>query len=352
MKQIVCIERFVFGHYDAKAQDGKEEKRPYARIYGLDGSNRKVVALAYGSTAKSLDREIDALLPEGQDVSDARLFVEMTGEVVKPESQPDKGRKRDPYFKVRSFSLPTGPALENRIMRHAAARASLRAREAAEKGDFEAAFAHLDSLARAIAAPVVNEEATANILNRGVEPTAAELAAQEAPTTDQTAEDDTPKQEAASVQADRGEASNAPVDEASEDPESAVASELSVDRAFGDDEDSPEAAAAVELGLNTADKPALSTDEKQASDKPEAAQSDPFAPAPRKRSASPAGSNALAPGNRTAAHAGRSQAPAAPRKAEEPSAPAEPKAQKPAAPKRPFPAIGGGSPFGGFGVPR
>lgn len=156
MRTIVEVEDFKFGHFE---REGTE--KPYARIGGRDAKGRWLSAVAFDAKAEALNREMENLTPEGQDISAMRLAVELTGEFRdgKPRRRADGTQVRSRSFFVASYHVLTGPALELTRLRRDAVDVMSRAADAAASNDHRAAYEALHGfIARMTGRPAPAEE--------------------------------------------------------------------------------------------------------------------------------------------------------------------------------------------------
>ena len=112
MKSIIEITRM---------DSGATERGPWVRLWGLGrGGKALPPAVAFGDKAAALKSELDAIVPEGEEIASRRLLVELIGDYregkpivrngqpVMRDGQPVRSRS----FYVEKFKILTGPTLE------------------------------------------------------------------------------------------------------------------------------------------------------------------------------------------------------------------------------------------------
>jgi hypothetical protein len=346
MKTIIKIENYHPHTFTYTKGDRNGQEDLMLFVVGRDLSGRFERARIFSDDARTLEAHVEKSTPEGHDVSDARIFVELTGDleygkqVVKngvPQTRGDGSPLRERYIKVRpgGVRVLSGPALEWQMLRHEAAQVMVKAHALAEGGNFEEAYHALEGLLSRVVPPEVDVDHDLDVKH---EPAAEpEAKAPEAPA---SAEAEVGTENNGAVEGvDTSVDEEAPVveeevasePETPEAPEAAASEDVPEDVPDGDAATPPEEkgetpAAGQDTVILSAEETKKAAEE--AAQKAAEAQAKPVAPATTVRPAAPAGVSrpGAAPVQRPGAPAGLARPGAAPaqRPATGPAAPARP----------------------------
>lgn len=214
-----------------------ENETPFASLYGETASGAKIKAMFWGRKAEVVAREIDNLVPEGVELRDVKLPIEVFGREKMGRPNPKKpGSTAQPYIDVDRFNILTGPAMELHRGR-AEAMAVLREAEALSEGfNYDEAYVKLREFVARLAGADSTEDfdlAEVDVPAEGVmaEGTSknADNASPETGPTEETAEEETSKEEVSDESAeaapDEGGSEEETVEAASETAPEAEASE-------------------------------------------------------------------------------------------------------------------------------
>lgn len=151
MKMIVKLQDIRFASFPIK---GGTTEGHFARMRGVDALGKKTLpAVAWNTDAIKINREINGLLPEGMEVSDLNLFVELTGEQQVKVFTKNGREFSKTEFKVAKDGarILTGPGAELQAARFDATAAAVGAEALAHEGRPEEAYALLAKFAATFA---------------------------------------------------------------------------------------------------------------------------------------------------------------------------------------------------------
>jgi len=149
MRIIIDVERF---HFDDFERDG--QKHCYARIRGRTAAGEPVTALLWDADAVNINRALNNLTPDGLELADVSLAVQLDGGYKSRVRKGTGGRafhERVFYVDESGFQILTGPAAELRRQRAQGATVFAAASALADGGDYAAAFAALAGFVRSFA---------------------------------------------------------------------------------------------------------------------------------------------------------------------------------------------------------
>jgi len=140
MKAIIEIKR-------TRADEGKTG--PWLRLAGRDHRGKNVNAVVFGPKATALTKELLDLVPEGEEIANRRLLIELVGQFKDGQFVRDGRTVKTRTLHVDSYKVLTGPTLELARLRRDAEAVLDKAEELRKAGDFQGGYRVLAEYAAA-----------------------------------------------------------------------------------------------------------------------------------------------------------------------------------------------------------